>query len=165
MTDFYGTADTFRTFHTDRGTDVSNYPNDGDIENALLIASEWLDGTYRSRFHGYKVGQRDQQREWPRTGATDRYGYAVSSETVPVEITNATFEAAIRELQTPGALLTDYTQSVYKRVAISGSISVEYRDRNANEVQLEIPAVDHALEPLIGGAFEESVLSSRTTRA
>ena len=151
----YGTVDGYEAYHLARGRTVTGSEAD------LLTASEWLDGTYRTRFPGLKVGQREQVREWPRTGVTDRYGYAVSSESVPIEIENATYEAAYRVDE----LNVDFTPSKYSRVSITGSLDVTYRDQSVWEVQGQFPVIDQTLEPLIGGYNAFSGLSGKIARA
>lgn len=155
MPDYYGTVVGYEAYHLARGRTVT-----GTVED-LLIASEWLDGTYSRRFMGLKVGMRDQVREWPRTGVVDRYGHVVSSDTVPVEIENATYEAAYRA----DSLNVDFTPSKYQRVVITGSVDVTYRDQEAWEVQGQYPTIDQILDPLIGAYNALSGLSGKVVRA
>lgn len=162
----YGSAAGFRIYHEARGRDVSAYDDDAEVDAAGLVASEWLDNTYRSLFKGYKVGDRDaQDREWPRYAVYDPYGRAVSSESVPVEVDNATYEAQLRQLQVPGSLTVDYTPSKYKRVAIAGSVSVEYAGFNQSyETQAQITIVGEILSPLLGGSGSYASLSGSNAR-
>lgn len=165
MPDFYGSAAGFSTYHTDRGRDVASYAAPG-IEAALLVASEWLDARHRSSFGGLKVGQRDQVREWPRTGALDVYGYAVSSETTPTEIENATYEAALRELEDTGSLSVDWTPPKYKRAAVDGAVNVEYvMHQSAMDVQTRFAVIDEILSPILTGRGNISSLSGSIVRA
>lgn len=154
----YGTVSSFRIYHTARGRDVEvgTYP-DVDVEAAKLIASEWLDGRYRGSFPGYKVNGRDQAREWPRYDAFDYEGRSVSSATVPTEVENATYEATYKELVTPGALFKDYTPSKYNKVAISGSVSVEFRNTSAFDLQMQFPVIDQIMQSLIGCSSSSSL--------
>lgn len=160
---FYGTVEAFRTYNADRGHNVNTYQND-DVEAALLRASEWLDALYRPLFRGWKVGYRAQVREWPRAGVTDRYGYAVGNS-VPVEIENGTYEAARRELESPGSLTKDFTRSKYNRVSVDGAVSVQFANVDASDVQVQIPIVDMILEPLLGRRDRISSLSGSVVRA
>lgn len=147
---FYGTAAAFLAYHTERGRDVSSYDT-ATTEASLLIASEWIDGSFVDRFPGLKVGMREQEREWPRTPVLDRYGYAVSSDSVPIEIERATYEAALRDLQVPGSLQVDFEQSKYDSVSIDGAISVKYRNLDASTVQKNFPIIGHILDRLLAG--------------
>jgi hypothetical protein len=163
----YGTAAGFREYHTARGVDVSAYDDDAAIEAKLLVASEWLDNTYRSLFKGWKVGTRDvQDREWPRNSVYDNEGNAVSSASVPVEVDNATYEAALRELQSSGTLTKDFIPNKYKRVAIAGSVSVDYAGSSqSSDVQTQLTIVSQILDPLLGGNAYAAALSGSLGRA
>lgn len=148
----YGTVNGFREYCFARNNLHSN-ESDDKILAALLVASEWLDANYRASFPGLKVGLREQEREWPRTGATDVYGYAISDDSVPVEIENATYEATHREIDNSGSLSTDYTPAKYKSASVSGAVSVEYRQfDSAMEAQMRITIVDQILRPVLTGS-------------
>ncbi len=151
MAEFYGTVDGYREYCFDRNSLHKNEPDDK-IQAALLVASEWLDSEYRSSFPGLKVGLREQVREWPRTGSQDIYGYAISEKSVPVEVINATYEAAHRELDNTGSLSVDYTPSRYKRASVDGAVDVEFRHfDSASEAQIKIMIVDQILRPVLTG--------------
>ena len=51
---FYGNADGFLTYLNERGREVSDDWDTGDINAALLVASEWLDNQYETSWIGYK---------------------------------------------------------------------------------------------------------------
>lgn len=165
MSDFYGTFGGFQTYHVARGRHVNQYHVD-DVNVALLVASEWLDGAFGYRWPGYKVGDRQQQtRDWPRSWVQDREGYPVDANTVPTEIENATYEAALRHLQDESVLQSDYTPNRYKRVSIEGSVSAEYLSLSAEQVQVQFPVIGQILAPLLGGNSGVSSISSGTVRA
>lgn len=165
MTDFYGTADGLRAYCTQRDIDLPTDAADDDFVNAkLLLASETLDGRYRTQFPGLKVGMRAQIREWPRNAAYDRYGYAVSNESVPPEIVNSTYELAIREILSPGILAPDYTPNPYKSVSVDGAISVQFTPFNeASDIQTQFVTVDQILSALLYD-MGSSPLSGGTVR-
>lgn len=152
----YGTADGFVTYFTERNKDVTPY-DDAEINAALIVASEWIDGVYGSTFVGRKTGGFLQENEWPRVNATvfDGEGdfanyYTFPDNTVPTEVIRATYEAAFRQLVSPGTLNPDYTPNKYKRVAIDGAISVEYTQfSNASETILSISNIDMLLYKLL----------------
>lgn len=151
MADNYGTVSGYRVYCDARNSLNSNEADDK-IEAALLVASEWIDATYRASFPGLKVGMRAQVREWPRTGAQDIYGYEISQNSVPTEIENATYEAAHREIASPGSLSVDYTPAKYKSAQVDGAVSVEYRHfDSAAEAQVRIQIVDQILRPVLTG--------------
>lgn len=161
----YGTVDGFREYHEARGRDVSAYSVDAAVEAALLVASEWIDGTHRRLFKGYKVGGREQDREWPRYSVFDHEGKQVSSDSVPPEVNNATYEAALRNLVSPGSLTLDYTPSKYRSVNIQGSVSVTYAGVNSvADIQSQFIVIEQILDPLLGGTGSMSVLSGANAR-
>lgn len=106
----YGTDEAFQTWATDNGYTVPA----GTVAAARLRGSVYIDGAYGSRFPGRPTGGVDQEREWPRTGATDRYGNALPSDEVPLRIEHAAYHAALIELQTPGFFSKTYTASERK---------------------------------------------------
>lgn len=163
MANFYGTATGFKAYWSARGSDQSA-KLDADVNVALLIASEFIDRSFRSQWQGLKVGQRDQIRDWPRSGVIDRDGNAVESDVPPVEVENATYEAALRQLTTPGIFFKDYTPGKYKSVSITGALSVEYAIGNAYSFQTQMPAIGLILEPVLGCAGSFSSLSGSIVR-
>lgn len=106
MTTAYGSTPGYKAWADERGVSYAGIL-DATIDDARLVASEFIDGTYRSQFPGLRTDGRDQDREWPRSGAVDREGYAIPSDEVPVEILNATYEGVRRELADPGSLAPD----------------------------------------------------------
>lgn len=162
----YGTADGFRTYITARNLTATGSAVDATVIAALLVASEWLDANYRTLYSGRKTNGRDQAREWPRTGAGDVYGFAIASDAIPIEVENATYEAAIRELNTKGTLSQDYTPSKYDTAAVSGAVSVKYRHfSGAHEAQTRLQVVDETLYPILDRDAEYSPLSGSAGRA
>ena len=166
MADFYGTAAGFRSYHTARGRAVAAYSSDPVVEAALLVASEWIDGKFRTSFGGTKVGQRAQVREWPRNGAVDRDYYAIDAATVPGEAINAAYEAALRELVIAGSLTVDWTPNKYKRVSVDGAVSVEYAAFDSvADIQTQFAIIEQIIAPILcGRGGNLSGLSGAITR-
>jgi len=166
MADLYGTAAGFRSYHTARGRSVTAYDDDVEVEAKLLVASEWIDAKFRMSFGGTKVGQRAQVREWPRNGAMDRDCYSIPSDGVPLEAINATYEAALRELVTPGVLSVDWTPNKYKRVSVDGAVSAEYNSfDSAADTQTQFLIVEQVIAPILAGSRGNmSALSGAITR-
>lgn len=152
MPTVYGDATGFQAYWAARGDLTAAAMDDFDINAALIVASEWLDAAFRSQFGGSKVGMRDQERDWPRVGAVDIYGYSVADTAIPREVLSATYEAAFRQMTTPGVFFKDYTQSKYKSVAISGAVSVEYATGAAYDFQTQFPQIAAILAPILTGA-------------
>lgn len=153
MTDtFYGDQAGFTAYWAARGVELPGTADDDAIAAALLVASNWIDQSFISSFSGLKVGGRDQLLEWPRDGVNDIYGYYVSNDAPPREVINATYEAAYRQLITPGIFFKDYTPSKYKSVAIAGAVSVDYAIGDAYAFQTQMPAIAAILYPILGGS-------------
>lgn len=165
MADFYGTEAAFTDYCEARQYDIPAGAVSEDILAALLVASEWLDARYVPVWLAsgtFKTGGRAQVREWPREGYVDVYGYPIDPNSVPREIENATYEAALRQLVNPGSLMVDYTPGKYKQVSVDGAISVTYADFNgAYDVQLDVPIIDGIIAPLVNG-FPGANLSGLT---
>jgi len=134
MADYYGTLADADAYMQARGYAWTG--TDADKEAALLRASQYIDGLSgapvagrpgcRTIFPGTKAGGRTQLRAWPRTGSVDRDGQPVGPDEVPQEVVYATYEAAYRELASPGSLSPDFTaSSLVKREKVA-SLEVEY---------------------------------------
>lgn len=154
-TTVYGTAEGFVEYCEERA-----YPIDGlaspspstEIDAALLRGSEYIDGKYRSSFSGTKAGGRSQDREWPRSDATDAAGETIDYTEVPREVEWATYEAALRELQVPGSLLPDYVQSERVTSERVGPLAVSYANsasQQASDTYPVIGIIDRILAPLL----------------
>lgn len=149
MPDYYGTLAGALAYHAARANEAwADAASDALREAALLRASEWLDGTFRGRFPGQKTGLRAQVREWPRINAWDMEELPIPSDEVPREIESATYEAALRELVTPGGLSPDFVASEQVVSETVGPISTTYR---ANVDQNDVRPVLHAVEDILSG--------------
>lgn len=161
MPDFYGTVAAADAYHAARanaawtGDDVAK-------QAALIRASVYIDGRYRkllasgvwqSLFPGVKTEGRGQAREWPRTGAEDYEGHAIPSDQVPVEVEQATYEAALRELVEPGSLSPDFVAaSTVKRQKvgpIEEEFSVAAGADGAASVRPVISIIDEMIAPVL----------------
>lgn len=164
--DYYGTAAGFTVYHQARGNVVPiDIDTDAEIIEGLQISSEWLDARYRSQFGGYKVGGRDQVREWYREGHYDYYGYLVPSDATPREIENATYEVTLRHFQTPGILSADYIPSKYKQVAVDGAVSATFAQyTSSSEFQAQFATVIEAMSGLLNSSKNVSNLSGNAVR-
>lgn len=163
--DHYGTPEGFTAYHEARNRDVSEFSGVS-VVAALLVASEWLDAAYLTRFGGRRVASVvDQVREWPRYDAYDVAGHSLSYVSVPVQIEHATYEVALRYLQDNTVLHADYTPNKYKRVSIDGAMSVDFNMLDASSAQKQFPIVGAILAPILGVEGWLSPLSSGTTRA
>lgn len=93
-------------------------------EAALRRATAFIDGK-RGRFPGFRRMARAQALEWPRIGASDAAGNAVPFDAIPSEIVKATFEAAIREIATPGSMAPDQTPAIRRKRVKAGPVETE----------------------------------------
>lgn len=166
MPDFYGTASGFTAYHTARDNTVpADIDTDEEIETLLLVASEWIDARYRSKFQGWKTGERDQIREWPRRGHVDYYDYLIPDDQIPREIENATYEIALRHANSPGVLSIDYTPSLYDQVSVDGAVSAKFaKFGSVSEIQTQFKNVAEILSALIGEKNQSSGLSGSIER-
>lgn len=98
----------------------------GTISAARQRGSVYIDGTFGYRFPGVPVAGANQDRAWPRTGAVDYYGNVIAPAAIPVVVVNASYEAALIELQKPGSLavITSMSKQVSKLKA--GSVEIDY---------------------------------------
>lgn len=161
------TVSGFTDYWDERGIEIPGAWDEPSIEAALLVASEWIDGTYGSLFSGYKTGGYSQDREWPRTGAmtNTQPTHSFPNDVVPVEVIQAVYEAAYRHRNNPGSLLIDYTPNKYKRVSIDGALSVEWNGFNfASDIQSTFPRIDRLLSILFDTSGNFSAYSGDAPR-
>lgn len=123
--DTYAALTTIADYAVARGLTFPTSPA-APAEAAARISKQWLDGTFRSRFPGYRTNGRGQSCEWPRTDAYDVAGEAIGSDEIPQEIIDAQCEAAIRELATPGSMMPDLERGGGIRSLKAGSVAIEY---------------------------------------
>src|SRR5262245_8426690 len=148
MADFYGTEAGFEAYCEARGITAPA----GDVEPALLRASVWIDATYRDRFPGYRTGQRNQVRQWPRYGASDAECNGIVETEVPCQLIEATYEATLRELASVGSLTPDIVKAdcvISERV---GSLAVTYSDGGftTEDHRPIVTVIDDILSRLLG---------------
>jgi len=153
--DAYGTIEGFFEYCETMGYDVGDLePSPADPVDAILVrGSVYIDGKYRAQFIGKKTGGRAQDREWPRTGATDAENNPIPSDEVPAEIERATYEAALREHENPGSLVPDYVAAERVKSETVGPLSVTYVDStvmSAADAWPVIGVIDMILAPLLG---------------
>jgi hypothetical protein len=162
--DYYGTLNGFVAYHVARGRIDVESMDDDEVLAALLIASEWGDARYRERFNGQKVGAREQVREWPRYAASDRFGHPIAFDTTPVEMENAVYEAAYRQMKTPGSLSVDWTPGKYESVSVAGAVAIKYTPFNsASDIQTRFTIIDEVIGPILTKG-DTSGLSGGTSR-
>lgn len=152
----YGTTAAFKTYQTDRGRTVLASWTDAMIAAALLVASEWLDAAYANLWSGVQTAGYAQDRQWPRTGAVTNTpdAYAFGTTEIPVQVPSATYEAAFRQMTSPGSLSVDFTPSKFLEARVEGAITVKYNNTiiSASDVQTQIGVIQSLMYPLIDPA-------------
>lgn len=160
----YGSIAGADTYHSDRGNTTWT-GTDAAKTIALLRGSEYIDQNFRSSFPGYKTGLRDQVREWPRTDAYDIEYNHIGGSTIPTEVIYASYEAALRELVTPGTLFPDFTPGQQTKREKVGPIEVEYTGpQGLASVKPMITVILGILAPILTGHAQSSI-AGRTIRA
>lgn len=141
----YASEDALNAYADDRGVTLAS----GDAEAALVRGSAAIDSIYRGRFPGYKRNGRAQAMEWPRSDAYDNTDELIAADEIPVEIVQASCEAAIRELTEPGSMMPDLDRGGGVRRLKAGSVEIEYGANASN--QTTFSAIDKLLSGLITG--------------
>lgn len=163
----YGSAAAFETYHEARGRTVPDSWDTDYINAALLVASEWLDDKYGSRYYGYPTAGYTQERQWPRALAiANTYPtYVFEEDEIPTEVVEATYEVAWREANEPGCLSVDFTPSKYSSVSVGGALYVKYDNTNdVQDVQKQIEPVERMLQALFDPSKYSSKLSGGADR-
>lgn len=154
MADYYGSVANADQYHSARGNVAWTGTNDAKLA-ALFRASQYIDGMGQcdgmSLFPGTKTGGRAQVLAWPRTGATDWSGAAILADEVPIEVEYATYEAALRELTTPGSLSPDYVPGAQVKREKVDVLETEYAVPAAgvNPVRPVVSVVMDMLAPVM----------------
>ncbi len=147
LADAYVTLDFCIAYALEHGLTFADSPST-DGESAIVRATQFIDATYRQRFVGYRTHGRDQGLEWPRTGVLDAQYFPVSGNEIPIEIKNATCEAAVREFAVPSSMLADLERGGSIKLLKAGSVEIEY-GANASAVTT-YRIIDGILSGLLG---------------
>lgn len=105
---------------------------------------------YEPRFTGTRTGGFAQERAWPRIGAETYYGEAIPSDSVPVAVVNASYEAAFIELTSPGSLSPVVTGNAAVKREKVGPLEVEYATSSSTS-QADIVAMSTPVVTVIEG--------------
>ncbi|MCK2149528.1 hypothetical protein MYE70_10665 [Marinobacter alexandrii] len=123
----------------------------GTVAAARLRGSVYLDGHYYRRWPGQPTDGIDQERSWPRKGAVDRYGNAIPSSEVPQRVINASYEAALLEMKTPGFFSKTFTEAERKVLTqvqnIRWTVTGESKGDRANSLTSTV--IDNILAPIL----------------
>lgn len=129
---------------------VTDPVTDEDIEQAIRRATRFIDGHYGSRFFGYRV-ESTQSLMWPRGGVWQfaTTAFILEDDVVPQRVKDATAEAAIRELASPGSLTPDRVPSKQVLQRTVGPITTVYA--NVAATRPVVTVIDELLAPIVSG--------------
>lgn len=125
-TDAYISVATADAYHVSVGNAAWAASTTPNKEAAIIRATAWIDAQFGTRFAGRKAQGRIQLLAWPRGWAMDSEGYPIAGDSIPAEVQNATAEAALRELASPGSLSPDLERGGAIKSVQAGSVAVEY---------------------------------------
>lgn len=147
-------------YHADRANE--NWSGaDADKQAALVRGTAFVDATFGARFPGRMTYGRNQGLAWPRYPAYDREGVFIPSDELPKEYLAACFEAALRELTTPGVLSPDINASERLTVETIGPLSFEYAlPTSGNDMRVVATMIEELLRPILkdGGSMTKFLL-------
>lgn len=161
---FYGTLAGADQYHAARGNDAWFGYLVPEKEGALTRASDYIDRRYRKKaptgrwqslFVGTRAGGRAQLREWPRAGAEDYEGAPIGPAEIPPEVQHATYEAALREAESPGGLSPDFvpaelvTREKVDVIETSFAVAAGGIADGTNPMRPVVDVVDEILAPLL----------------
>ena len=142
------------TYWTDRSYDFTGPVIQ--FENAIVRATQYLDGVYGERFIGRKY-TREQGLEWPRYAAYDHNGFLLPVDEVPELVKFATAELALKIAMDSTVLLPDVAadEAARKTVDVIGPIRTErtYSDPVGDRDPI-FKLVEAILSPVIVGEAE-----------
>lgn len=148
------TLDTFQTYCTAHGYDLDDYATTQQ-EQAIRRGTVWVEGMaartdrLATRWPGVKANG-TQRREWPRSGATQVDGTAISDDVIPAAVEDAVCEVAFYDLGNPDVLYTAITPTEVVTQEKVGPISVTYADgRIADDARPMLTMVKDLLAPIL----------------
>lgn len=121
----------------------------GDAEAALIRASIAIDARYANSYPGYRKSGRDQGLQWPRSAAYDIGGWLIRDDQVPLEIIQATCEAAIRELADPNSMMPDLERGGGIESIKAGSVSITYAANASSKTTFTL--IDGIINNILSG--------------
>ena len=134
--------------------------SDDDISRALAQGTVMVD-SLEPRMNGARASA-DQALALPRTGMTRRDGTAVSSESVPKAVRDATCWAASYALANPGDVNEVFSQQLLvKSERVEGAIDVEYQNlKDVSSFKRTLTIVEETLASLLQPSDAEKTASA-----
>ncbi len=119
-------------------------------EQWLRQGTEFMDLEFGSRWKGRRVTQ-DQALDWPRWNVTDRDGFTIGSDTVPIQLARATFETAHRMAIDGSDLMPDLdTSANIKRERIEvGPIELDTTYAGSSDQQAQLVKIEKMIRDLV----------------
>ena len=142
----YGSDQRFTDWMADNGYSTSG---DGVLTVAQLRqrGSAYIDALYEPKFPGQRTDGLEQERAFPRTGAS-AYGQAIGADVIPLAVEHASYHAALQEAAKPGSLsITAVNSGALKRKKID-TLEKEYFEGSGDAVAdntLRLSAVEGLL--------------------
>lgn len=119
-------ADTYHAAHSN-DTDWTA-ASTGEKEKGIRLATQYLDARYVGRWIGARK-QENQALAWPRSGGVDSDGYTIDDDSLPVKLTHACAELALKVVAGDTLLADDTAAGTIKsKLQKVGSLeqSIEY---------------------------------------
>lgn len=142
------------TYFADHGAPATWTGTAAVKQEALRMATQYLDAVYGSRWKGRRRLS-TQSLDWPRINAVDNDDYAIAFDALPQELQDATSEAALRHLTETGGLLPDVDTSSSniksERVKV-GPIEEEIAYTGSKHKFKKFSIIDAILDPLVFGS-------------
>jgi len=120
-------------------------------EIALRKATMYLDNENAGNWIG-TISNDTQALDWPRTGAVDENDVAIDSDELPVLLTNATAELAIRAISENLTVDEDSDSSVTSESSTVAVISESKTYLGAKSEQKKFTIVNAKIKPLLANA-------------
>lgn len=146
----YGSDQRFTDWMADNGYSTSG---DGVLTVAQLRqrGSAYIDALYEPKFPGHRTGGLEQERAFPRTGAS-AYGQSIGADVIPLAVEHASYHAALQEDVNPGSLsISAVNSGALKRKKVD-VIEKEYFEGSGDAVAdntLRLSAVEGLLAPFL----------------
>ena len=144
----YATLDMAAEYCAARGLIFPTSPS-APGEAALVRGSTAIDARYGSSYPGDRAHGRDQGLLWPRTGAYDADGWLIPEDEIPVEVINATIEAAIREYAVPNSMMPDLERGGDIQSIRAGSVGITYSSNASAKTTFTL--IDGIMAPILNG--------------
>lgn len=123
--DAYAELDAVADYAAARGLTFPSSPSAAG-EEAIIRGTASIEARYGGRFPGLRLRGRNQGLLWPRSAAYDVDGWLIPADQVPVEVIQATCEAAIREFAAPGSMMPDLARGGAIQSISAGSVSISW---------------------------------------